>query len=201
MPVAELVVQDRLQVVAAQQPGRPVMEEGQRLGDLLLVRPGIPQHLLDPVGLLLVGADTRGGQADHGRHLGGHGGSQRADPAALTRAEQGDAARVHLGLALQTGGGGQRLLGPVLEALVAPVAAGAAATRLVPGQAGEARAGQRLRLAVPAVPLGRARPVHERYRRMRPATAGLPEGPGQPRAPVVEGHVYRSASSYDPLGK
>jgi hypothetical protein len=67
--VGELVGQDLLEVVAAAQPGRPVVEEGQRLGDLVLGGAGVPEHVLDPVGLLPVRARPGPGQADDGGHV------------------------------------------------------------------------------------------------------------------------------------
>ena len=187
--VAELVGQDLLQVVATAQPGRPPVEEGQGLGDLVLGHSGVPQHVLDPVRLLRIRADSGAGEADHGGHGGRHGGGQGADPAALAGPEQGDTAGVDAILTGQAVDGGECLGGPVLEALVAPVAAGAAAARLVPGQAGEAGPGQDVGLLVEAVTLGRARPVHERHRRMRPVTRRTPDDAGELGPVVLELHL------------
>lgn len=188
--MAELLGQDVVEVVAAAQPGRPPVEERHGLGDLVVGGAGVPQQVLDPVGLLVVRADPGAGQADHRGHTVGHGGGQRAHPAALAAPEQGDPGRVDALLGGQAGHGGQGLGRPVLEALVAPVAAGLAAARLVPAQAGEAGPGQRLRLLLEAVPLGRARPVHERHRRVG-AVAGRPaDDTDQPGPLVLEPYVH-----------
>src|SRR4029453_8641679 len=149
LPVGELVRQDVVEVVAAAQPGRPPVEERHGLGDLILGGAGVPQQVLDPAGLLVVRADPGAGQADHRGHALGHGGGQRPHPAALAAPEQGDPGRVDALLGGQAGHRAQRPRRPVLEALVAPIAAGGAAARLVPAQAGEAGPGQRLRLRPP----------------------------------------------------
>jgi hypothetical protein len=129
-------------------------------------------------------------EADDGGHAGGHGGGQRAHPAALAGPEQGDPGRVEALLGGQAGHGGERLTGPVLEALVAPVAARAATARLVPGQAGEPGGGQHLGLVVPAVPLGRPRAVHERHRRERAVALRAAEAAGEQGSLVLEVHVH-----------